>query len=63
MDLKGLNLSWFPLKEPTGCLMSVVAHILTTEIPQVQHQHHYVVFLRSWTKIRIEHVGVILYIS
>jgi hypothetical protein len=63
MDFKGLDLSGFPLKEPTGCLMNVVAHILTTKIPQMQHQHHYMVFLRSWTKTRTEHVGVILYIS
>ncbi len=26
MDLKGSNLSWFPLKEPIGCLMGVEAH-------------------------------------
>jgi hypothetical protein len=30
MDLKGLDLSWFPFKEPTGCLMSVAAHTSTT---------------------------------
>jgi hypothetical protein len=30
MDLKGSYLSWFPFNEPTGCLMSVVAHTSTT---------------------------------
>jgi hypothetical protein len=52
MDLKGLDLSWFPLKEPTSCLMSVVAHTSTIEIPQMQPQHHYMVSLTNWTKIK-----------
>jgi hypothetical protein len=30
MDLKGSDLSWFPIKEPTGCLMWVAAHTSTT---------------------------------
>jgi hypothetical protein len=30
MDLKGLDLSWFPFKEPIGCLMSVGVHTSTT---------------------------------
>jgi hypothetical protein len=30
MNLKGSNLSWFPFKEPIGCLMGVEAHTSTT---------------------------------
>jgi hypothetical protein len=50
MDLKGLDLFLFPFKEPTGCLMKVVAHTSTKEIPQVQSQHHYMVPFRNWTE-------------
>ncbi len=52
MDFKGSNLFWFPLKEPTGCLMRVVAHTSTTEIPQVQFWHHHMVPLRDYTEIQ-----------
>jgi hypothetical protein len=32
--------------------MSVATHPSTTEIPQVQPQHHYVVSLKSWRKTK-----------
>jgi hypothetical protein len=50
MDFKGLDLSRFPLKEPTGCLMRVAAHTSTTKIPQVQSRHHHMVLFRNLTK-------------
>jgi hypothetical protein len=52
MDLKGSDLSWFPLKEPNGCLMKVATHASTTEIPQVQSQHHHMVPFKNWIEIQ-----------
>jgi hypothetical protein len=35
-----------------GCLLSVAAHTSTTKIPQVQPQHHHMVFFISWTETK-----------
>jgi len=51
MDLKGLYLSWFPLKEPTGCLMKMATHISIIEIPQVQSWHHHMFPFKNLSKI------------
>jgi hypothetical protein len=52
MDFKGSYLSWFPFKEPIGCLMKVVAHTSTTEISQVRSWHHHMVPLWNWIEIQ-----------
>jgi hypothetical protein len=44
-------LSWFPLKESTGCLMRVAAHTPTTKIPQILIWFHHMVPLREWIEI------------
>jgi hypothetical protein len=45
-------LSRFPLKDSTSCLMRMVAHTLTTKIPQVLSRHHHMVPFRKWTSIQ-----------
>jgi hypothetical protein len=44
-------LSWYPLKESTGCLMEVATHTLTTGIPHILIWLHHMVPLKDLTKI------------
>jgi hypothetical protein len=45
-------LSWFPLKESTGCLMGMAVHTPTTEIPQILIWLHHMVPFIDWTEIQ-----------